>query len=93
MSQKSLVEIIRNGENDRVEFKRSTAQIEKSLKTICGFLNHKGGAVYFGIDGKSIVGQQVSDATLKSISQKIRQKIKPEASPVIKVSESNKRIA
>ena len=48
-------------------------------------MNHKGGAVYFGIDNKKLVGQQVSDPTLRSISQKVRQKIKPEITPEITV--------
>ena len=81
MDEKRLVGIVLNGENDRVEFKKSTAQIDKALKAICGFLNHKGGAVYFGIEGQSVVGQNVAESTLKSISQKIRQKIKPEIHP------------
>ena len=85
MDEKCLVEVVGNGENDRVEFKKSTSQSDKSLKAICGFLNHKGGAVYFGIYGESIVGQSVSESTLKSISQKIRQRIKPEIHPEIKV--------
>lgn len=59
--------------------------MDKSLKSVCGFLNHKGGVIYFGIDKSKIVGQDVSDQTLKSISQKVRQKIKPEISPEIRV--------
>ena len=76
------------GESERVEFKRSTAEIERSLRSICSFLNHKGGTVYFGISDKNeLIGQDVSDSTLKSLSQKIRQRIKPEISPEIKVLE------
>ncbi|MBW6462341.1 MAG: ATP-binding protein [DPANN group archaeon] len=47
MDEKSLIEIVLNGETERVEFKKSTAQLDKSLKTICGFLNNKDGTVYF----------------------------------------------
>ena len=75
-------------ESETVEFKRSTAQIDRALKTVCAFLNHKGGSLYFGVSDKGrIIGQDVSDSTIKSISQKIRQKIKPEASPEINVLE------
>ena len=80
-------EIIENGESETTEFKKSTAQLEKALKSICGFLNHRGGVVYFGVDNGKVVGQEVSDSTLKSISQKIRQKIKPEVTPEVKVLE------
>ena len=66
MDEKSLIEIILNGETERIEFKKSTSQLDKSLKTICGFLNHKGGAVYFGVDDKTIVTEyNVSSATAK----------------------------
>ncbi|MBW6462331.1 MAG: putative DNA binding domain-containing protein [DPANN group archaeon] len=89
-----FLSLIKTGEHETIEFKKSTAQLEKSLRTICGFLNHKGGIVYFGISDKNeIVGQEVSDSTLKSISQKIRQKIKPEIHPEIRVIElDNKKI-
>jgi len=73
-------------ESETVEFKKSTAQIERALKTVCAFLNHKGGAIYFGVSDKGkILGQDVSDSTLKSISQKIRHKIRPEISPEVNV--------
>ena len=85
-----LLKLIARGENEKTEFKKSTAQMERALKATCAFLNHKGGAVYFGISNKGeIIGQEVSDSTLKTISQKIRQKIKPEISPGIKVLESD----
>ncbi|PKP60380.1 MAG: hypothetical protein CVT88_03290 [Candidatus Altiarchaeales archaeon HGW-Altiarchaeales-1] len=85
MNQKELLEIIEKGESEEREFKKSTAQLEKGMRALCAFLNHKGGAVYFGIDNKTLFGQQVSDPTLRSISQKVRQKIKPEITPEITV--------
>ena len=90
MNQQQLKELLKKGESEEVEFKKSTAQLEKGLKAICGFLNHIGGYVYFGIDKGKLVGQQVSDQTLKSISQKIRQNIKPEITPEITVLEAGK---
>jgi ATP-dependent DNA helicase RecG len=86
MSEK-LSELVKRGESEEVEFKKSTAQLDRALKSVCSFLNHKGGMVYFGISKDKIVGQEVSEQTLKSISQKIRQRIKPEISPEIKVLE------
>jgi len=83
----NLLELVKKGESEEIEFKKSTAQLDRALKSVCSFLNHKGGRVYFGINKGKIVGQGVSDQTLKSISQKIRQRIKPEISPEIKVLE------
>ncbi|NOQ55546.1 MAG: hypothetical protein GQ477_01935 [Nanohaloarchaea archaeon] len=92
MDTQDFQKLIDAGEDETIEFKRSTAQTDRALRTICGFLNHKGGTVYFGITDKNeLVGQQVSDSTLKSLSQKIRQKIRPETSPNIKVIEINKK--
>lgn len=69
-------------ESETVELKKSTAQLGRALKAACAFANHKGGTIYFGIsDHGEIIGQDVSDATLKKISSKIRQKIKPEIIP------------
>lgn len=83
-----IAKLLKRGESETLEFKKSTAQLDKALKSICAFLNHKGGTIYFGIEeNRKVVGQEVSDKTLKSISQKIRQRIKPEISPEIKVLE------
>jgi ATP-dependent DNA helicase RecG len=90
MSEK-LLELVKKGESEEVEFKKSTAQLDRALKSVCSFLNHKGGRGYFGISKGKIVGQEVSDQTLKSISQKIRQRIKPEISPGIKVLEIDEK--
>jgi len=81
-------------ESSTVELKKSVAQLDDALKTICAFLNHKGGTVYFGIDdtGKTI-GIQISDSTLRKISQQINSRIKPETMPEIKeVKENNKSL-
>ncbi len=87
-NEKELMTVVEKGESERVEFKKSTAQMDRALKAMCSFLNHKGGVVYFGVSDKNeLIGQDVSDSTLKTISQKIRQKIKPEVSPGINVLE------
>ncbi|ODS40348.1 hypothetical protein BEH94_05465 [Candidatus Altiarchaeales archaeon WOR_SM1_SCG] len=91
MNQQQLKELIEKGESEKIEFKKSTAQLEKGLKAICAFLNHLGGDIYFGIDEKEVTGQDVSDQTIKSISQKIRQKIKPEITPEITVFQEGKQ--
>ncbi len=86
MDENELKKLIEKDESETAEFKKSTAQLDKALKAVCGFLNNKGGNIYFGIDeNRKVIGQEVSDSTLKSISQKIRQRIKPEISPEIGV--------
>ena len=42
-------------ESETIELKKSLTQLDDALKTICGFLNHKGGKVYFGVDNSGAV--------------------------------------
>ena len=37
----NIKELIEKEESETLEFKKSTAQLEKALKSICGFLNRK----------------------------------------------------
>ncbi|MFH1126856.1 MAG: RNA-binding domain-containing protein [archaeon] len=81
-------------ESQTVELKKSLAHLDEALKSICAFLNHKGGAVYFGIDDKGkVIGLDVSDQTLRKISHQINTRIKPETAPEIKeIKEQGKSI-
>lgn len=51
-----------------LEFKKTTAEKEPAMQTLCGFLNGAGGVLLFGAtpDGR-LVGQTVSDATLREV--------------------------
>ena len=69
------------GESETLELKKSTGSRVQAAKTVCAFLNHRGGRVLFGVrqDGV-VVGQQVSDRTVEEISEEIRN-IHPQAPP------------
>ena len=72
-------------ESHTIELKKSLSQLDDALKSVCAFLNHKGGTVYFGVDDKGkVIGLDVSDKTLRKISQQIISRIKPEIAPEIK---------
>ena len=76
-------------ESETVELKKSLSQFDKGLKAICAFLNHKGGKVYFGVgDNGEVIGLQVSDRSLRKVSQQIHFRIKPEIAPEVKQVES-----
>jgi predicted HTH transcriptional regulator len=56
----TIKELIRNGEDSKVEFKKTLSQLEKIAKTLVSFANSKGGTILIGIqDDKQVVG--VSD--------------------------------
>ena len=76
-------------ESETVELKKSLSQLDKGLKAVCAFLNHKGGKVYFGIDDHGeVIGLQVSDRSLRKVSQQIHFRIKPEIAPEVRQIES-----
>lgn len=61
------------GESETVEFKASTGQLPRAGKALCGFLNHRGGLLIFGVGpGGEITGQIVSDKTLQDIAGMLR---------------------
>lgn len=61
------------GESETLEFKKSTAEMERACRTLCGFANGTGGRVLIGVTsaGKP-VGQMVTDHTLEELAQEFR---------------------
>ncbi|HET9227573.1 MAG TPA: ATP-binding protein [Thermoanaerobaculia bacterium] len=69
MDLDDLQRLVAGGESETLEFKKTTGQLSRAGKTLCGFLNGRGGIVLFGVepDGK-VTGQLVSDTTLRDIA-------------------------
>ena len=66
-------------ENEKLEFKETTAELRTSLCDICAILNkHYCGALYFGVkDNGDVIGMQIGKDTTKDIVNEIRAHIKP----------------
>ena len=73
MTQQELLDIVRSGESDQLEFKQSSAQFPRAGETLCAFMNGRGGVVLVGVapDG-SVVGQMIADKTFQELSQTLR---------------------
>lgn len=70
-------------ESETIELKKSTAEMKEAVISVAAILNkHKAGEVYFGIknDGR-IIGQDVSEKTLRDISQSLAEHIEPRIYP------------
>ena len=81
MNLKELENLVRKGESDRLEFKRSTGQRTQAAKAVCAMLNGLGGFVIFGVTDKGkIVGQTVTPKTLEDVVNELRE-IEPPAFP------------
>jgi len=79
MTLYELHEIIENGENSAVEFKRKFTEPEKIAKEMIAFANTKGGKILFGIDDdKSVVGVESEKGEVEYIDLAARFYCEPE---------------
>ena len=83
MSPEQLAALVQGGEDETLEFKRSTGELRSGMQALVALLNHRGGRVLFGVetDGR-IVGQHVSDRTLEDVAAEVGQ-IEPPAFPAV----------
>jgi len=88
-----ILNLIKNGESESVEFKKSTASMKEAIETLCAFANHKGGFLFFGVDDSGkVIGQQASDDTLKNIANSVKLNTEPKLYPhieKIKIEDKN----
>ena len=78
-----LKNLIKKGESDCVEFKKTTGQRTAAGKTVCAFLNNRGGLVLFGVtDSGDILGQDIGNRTIADLSHELN-KIDPPVTPDI----------
>ncbi len=70
MTMSEIEALVRRGESDSVEFKKSTGQLTRAAETLCAFLNGHGGLVVVGVSpDKKITGKILADGTLRDIAQ------------------------
>lgn len=80
-------------ESETVELKKSTSELKEAVESIVAILNkHKKGNLYFGIknDG-TVVGQDISETTLRKISKTISDQIEPQIYPEISIEIINEK--
>ena len=72
-------------ETEQMEFKKSTGELKEGVISIASIMNkHESGDLYFGVKNNGdVVGQEISDTTMRDVSQAIRANIKPPIYPVI----------
>jgi len=72
-------------ETETLEFKKTTGELKEAMESIVAILNKHGvGTLYFGVKPNGdVVGQKVSESTLRDVSRMVYEKIKPQIYPVI----------
>ena len=73
-------------ESENLELKKSTSELKEAIIAIAAILNkHQKGKLYFGIKNNGdVVGQEVSEQTIRNISKSISSHIEPKIYPKIK---------
>ena len=73
MNLAELQTLIAAGESERLEFKKSTADLIGACESLCAFLNsgHEG-TVVIGVAGDVLVGQDVTDRTQQEVANALK---------------------
>ncbi len=74
MKLAQLKSLVKKGESETLEFKKTTANLSAAMETVCAFLNSEhGGKVIIGVkdDGK-IIGQEITDKHLKELASELK---------------------
>jgi ATP-dependent DNA helicase RecG len=80
-------------ESETLELKKSTSELKEAVISIASILNkHRKGKLYFGIKNNgTVIGQQIGDSTLRTVSQAIKEHIEPKIYPKINVEIIDKK--
>lgn len=81
MTKTELTEIIRNGENSGVEFKRDTLENFALAKELVAFANFQGGRLLLGVEDDGSVSGITRDNLEEWVMTACRDKIRPEVIP------------
>ena len=96
MTRTELLELIKNGENSGVEFKRDTIENRALAKELVAFANVAGGRVLMGVEDDGCVLGTTRNNLEEWVMTACRDKIRPELIPyyeVIKDVEPGKDVA
>lgn len=72
-------------ESETLEFKKTTGELKEGMVSIAAILNKHGvGTLYFGVKPNGdVIGQEVSESSLRDVSRLVYEMIKPQIYPVI----------
>ena len=83
MHRTELLELIRNGEDSRLEFKRDGVENHVLAKALVAFLNLEGGTVLLGVDDDGSVRGTYRDRLMEWVMEAGRVKIEPQVIPLV----------
>jgi ATP-dependent DNA helicase RecG len=82
MTTPELQRLLRQGEGETVEFKRSLGELREIVETVGAFANAHGGRILIGIDRDGhVVGVDLGRGSLESLANAIQQNTDPKVLP------------
>ena len=92
MTRDELLHLIAQGEGQRLEFKRSLAELQAGVRTIAAFANAEGGTLFFGVraDG-TVIGVTLGVNTRELVVNTIVNNTDPPLYPQVEYLELNGR--
>jgi len=87
-----LTEILKLGESETVEFKKSIGEWKEIIETLSAFANTRGGILLLGIDDKNkVCGVSVGKGTLEDLTNKIVNNTEPKIYPEVGIQTFNRK--
>ena len=83
MNRARFIELIREGENSTLEFKRDGLRIEALAKELVAFLNLEGGTVLIGVEDDGSVSGTTRENIEEWVAEACRTKIEPPVVPLL----------
>ena len=83
MNKTELIELIRGGEDSRLEFKRDGVQNHVLAKALVAFLNLEGGTVLLGVDDDGSISGTSRERLVEGVIEVGRAKIEPQIIPLV----------
>jgi len=81
MTKTELLDLLRNGEDSGVEFKRDEVENQDLAKELVAFLNFQGGAVLLGVDDDGSIRGTARSGLEEWVAELCRRKIEPPIVP------------
>jgi len=84
MQLEEMVDLIRQGEGQSIEFKAGFEESRKAIESLCAFTHADGGTVFFGVrnDG-TVCGVSLGQNTLEDFANKVKTNTQPSLAPRI----------
>jgi len=90
IDMKDLKNLISRGESEKLEFKKSVADMKAIIRTIVAFSNSSGGKIIIGVaDSGGLAGVKIGRDTVENLTNQILQNTDPKAHPRISMEKIN----